>query len=100
MNYFRITVYHKQENISAILDSNGLFEKLWQFSAFLVEKGFDIIEVSKEDKFEDGDLPSLKPDTKHILLRAAQKGEPTIHNNVIKVDNKTYSTIKNIKPGI
>lgn len=93
MNYFRITAYHKQENISAILDSNGLFEKLWQFSAFLVEKGFDIIEVSKEDMFEDGDLPRLKPDTKHILLRAVQKGEPTIHNNVIQVDNKKYNIL-------
>ena len=30
-NYFRITAYHPDKDISAILDSYGKFEKLWQF---------------------------------------------------------------------
>lgn len=38
-NYFRITAYHPDEYISVIMDSNGKFEKLWQFSACLVAKG-------------------------------------------------------------
>ena len=29
-NYFRITAYHPAENICAVFDSNGRFEKLWQ----------------------------------------------------------------------
>ena len=45
-NYFRITAYHPVKNICAIFDSNGRFEKLWQFSAYLVQKGFKIVEVS------------------------------------------------------
>ena len=49
-NYFRITAYHIEQDISAILDSNGRFEKLWQFSSFLVNKGFKIIEVTTSDK--------------------------------------------------
>ncbi len=44
-NYFRITAYHPAENLSAIFDSNGYFEKLWQFSAYLIQKGFKIIEA-------------------------------------------------------
>ena len=42
-NYFRITAYHPAKNICAIFDSNGRFEKLWQFSSYLVQKGFKIV---------------------------------------------------------
>ena len=48
-NYFRITAYHPTENLSVIMDSNGLFEKLWRSS--MVSKGFKIIEVGDEGKF-------------------------------------------------
>ena len=57
-NYFRITAYHPAKNICAIFDSNGRFEKLWQFSAYLVQKGFKIVEVGADDKFLDGNIPS------------------------------------------
>ena len=50
-NYFRITVYHPVHNISAIMDSNGKFEKLWQFSTHLVSKGFKIVSVAGADNF-------------------------------------------------
>ena len=52
-NYFRITAYHPARNICAIFDSNGRFEKLWQFSSYLVQKGFKIVEVGGADKFLD-----------------------------------------------
>ena len=48
-NYFRITAYHPAENVCAIFDSNGRFEKLWQFSSYLIQKGFKIIEVGADD---------------------------------------------------
>lgn len=47
-NYFRITAYHPAEDLSVIADSNGKFEKLWQFSAYIVSKGFKVIAVNKE----------------------------------------------------
>ena len=50
-NYFRITVYHPVEDFSAIIDSYGMFDKLWQFSAYLVEKGFKIIAVGNDEQF-------------------------------------------------
>ena len=49
-NYFRITAYHPAKNICAIFDSNGRFEKLWQFSSCLVQKGFKIVEVGNAEK--------------------------------------------------
>ncbi len=90
-NYFRITAYHPTENISVIMDSNGKFEKLWQFSSFLIQKGFKIIEVGNEEKFLDGDIPKVTPDTEHIFLRACGKGKPQKENDAINVNGKKYT---------
>lgn len=92
-NYFRITAYHPTENLSVIMDSNGLFEKLWQFSSFMVSKGFKIIEVGGEDKFDDGDMPKAEYDNVHVILRACKSGEPEITENRITVEGKSYTTI-------
>ena len=90
-NYFRITAYHPTENLSVIMDSNGMFEKLWQFSSFMVSKGFKIIEVGNEDKFDDGDMPKAEQDTIHVILRACKSGEPEITGNRITVEGKSYT---------
>lgn len=92
-NYFRITAYHPAENISAIFDSNGMFEKLWQFSSFLIQKGFKIIEVGNEEKFDEGDMPKVERDSVHIILRACDKGEPMKNGNSIVVHGKHYEVI-------
>lgn len=42
-NYYRITGYCEQEDFCFILDCYGCFEKLWQFSSFLVQKGLKIM---------------------------------------------------------
>ena len=61
-NYYRITAYHPEKNISVIMDSYGMFEKLWQFSAFLVEK-----------------VSILSPLAKKITLRTEiSKGKPNL----------------------
>ena len=90
-NYYRITAYHAEKNISVIADSNGKFEKLWQFSSFFVCKGFKIISVGKEENFSFGNIPKANPDKNNILLRACGKGKPFIENNVIEIRGKTYS---------
>ena len=92
-NYFRITAYHPTENLSVIMDSNGMFEKLWQFSSFMVSKGFKTIEVGGEDKFDDGDMPKAEYDNVHVILRASKSGEPEITGNRITVEGKSYTTI-------
>ena len=92
-NYFRITVYHPVHNISAIMDSNGKFEKLWQFSAYLVAKGFKIIEIEVKSKFDDGDILKAEYDNVHVILRACKNGKPEITGNRITVESKSYTTI-------
>ena len=91
-NYFRITAYHPTENLSVIMDSNGLFEKLWQFSAYLVAKGFKIVSVAGTDNFSEGNIPMNDVPTDTILLRACALGQPEINGNTITVRNKYYDT--------
>ena len=74
------------------MDSNGLFQKLWQFSSFMVSKGFKIIEVGDEDKFDDGDMPKAEYDNVHVILRACKSGKPEIQGNRITVEGKSYTT--------
>lgn len=97
-NYFRVTAYHTEQDISVILDSNGRFEKLWQFSSFLVNKGFKIIEVTTSDKLVYDPFPSIEKESNKILLRSITKGLPMIQEityqdrpcKAICVGDKTY----------
>ncbi len=98
-NYYRITAYHKEKDISIIMDSYGYFEKKWQFSADLIRRGFDIIEVSDDTQFLDGNIERLKESRPDILiLRATACGRPktTIENvdgrNIkrVEINNKFY----------
>ncbi len=88
--YYRVTAYHRKNNISAVFDSYGKFEKLYEFSAFLVSKGFDIIAVSKYDKFKDGDFPKVSYDENHIYLRAAQRGKAEKVNGKVQIQSLSY----------
>lgn len=90
-NYYRITAYHKEKDISIIMDSYGLFEKKWQFSADLIRRGFNIIEVSDDTQFLDGNISRLTKETDKYVLRACAKGSPIQNNNRIEVDGKYYT---------
>ena len=92
-NYFRITAYNRKEDYSIIIDSYGAFEKLWQFSSCLVEKGFTIIAVSNTNNFNDGDIPKITEQTNKLILRAEQHGQPIKNGNKISVGDKTYTIL-------
>ena len=77
-NYFRVTAHHTEQNISVILDNNGRFEKLWQFSSYLMNKGFKIIEVTTSDKLVYDPFPIIEKESNKTLLRSIAKGLPII----------------------
>lgn len=91
-NYFRITGYYPEQNFCFIIDSNGMFEKLWQFSSFLIQKGIKVLEVSKEEQMLDVNIKKVKYDSNHIFLRANSKGKPEYVEETI--DSITYKAIK------
>ena len=77
-NYFRITAYHNEHNVSAIFDALGRYEKLWQFSAELIQKGFNIIKVNRQESFLVGNIDLIDKESPKILLRAVSDGKPVI----------------------
>ena len=97
MEYYRITAYHSDEDISVILDSNGKFETLWDFSALLVAHGFKVISLSKSNAFAESTFPLIEESGK-LAVRAIAKGLPDIdefvYNNrkcrAITVGDKIY----------
>ena len=74
--YYRITAYHASAGLSIIADSYGKFEKLWQFSAYLIERGFRIIAVDREQFFIDGTMPKVDAPSEKLMIRAVGKDEP------------------------
>ncbi len=91
-NYFRITGYCEQEDFCFIMDCHGYFEKLWQFSSFLVQKGLKVLEVGNDTKFLDGNIPRVPENHDKVILRANAKGKPEYVTQVI--DGITYKAVK------
>lgn len=90
--YFRITAYYLQDDFSFIIDSNGMFEKLWQFSSYLIQKGIKVIEVSKLEDIIDINIEPVEEDKNHLLLRATADGKPEYVEQTI--NGITYKAIK------
>ena len=91
--YYRITAYHPEKDISIIMDSFGLFEKKWQFSADLIKRGFRIIEVSDDTQFLDGNIERLTiPEPEKFVLRAYANGEPEYFEK--NIGGTTYKAVK------
>ncbi len=97
-NHFRVTAYHPTEDITVLIDSYGVYEKLWQLSSMLVMKGFKIIEASDGSKFVDVNIPTVEPNKDKLYLRACMQGKPdkfiqTIDGKrlgVVQVENRMY----------
>ena len=79
--YYRITACNASEELSIIADSYGKFEKLWEFSAYLVERGFRIIAVDREQFFIDGTMPKVDAPNEKLMIRAVGKDEPNTFPN-------------------
>ena len=91
-NYYRITGYCESEDFCFIMDCYGCYEKLWQFSSFLVQKGLKVLEVSNADKFLDGNIPRAPENAQKLLLRSNAKGKPEYMTQTI--DGVTYKAVK------
>ena len=91
-NYYRITAYHPTEDYCFIVDSHGRFEKLWQFSAYLVSKGVKVLEVANSDTFLDGNMNRATEHPEYIYLQSAQWGQPT--QTTITIDGIAYRAVE------
>ena len=103
-NYFRITGYDPNNDYCFILDCNGKFEKKWQFSSILIQKGFKVLEISDDETFLDVNITKIEEDKENVYLRATAKGKPIyteqekdgfIHK-AVQVADKIYIPNRNI----
>ena len=90
-NYIRITGYSKEKDCCFIIDSYGKFEKAWQLSSEIVKADCDIIALSDETKFVDGNIQRIPYNENNLVLRAVAKGQATINERA--VDGATQKTI-------
>ncbi len=103
-NHFRVTAYHPTEDITVLIDSYGIYAKLWQLSSMLVMKGFQILEASDDTKFMDISVPAIEPNEKQLYLRACMVGKPdkfiqTVDGNrlsIVQVENRMYIPDKTV----
>ena len=87
-NYFRITAYNPEHNIGFIADSYGKFEKIWQFSSYLIQHGCKIIEVNNSGNFLNyKNLPLLTEQSDKIIIRAIEEGRTNYLPRVIDGKN-------------
>lgn len=97
-NYFRITGYLPEQNISFVMDSYGAYEKLWQFSSELLRKGCKILFVGNSETFSDGTISKLSAVSKKPALRTIVSGSPAeetytingIDYSAIRIGDKVY----------
>jgi len=69
-NFYRITGYDPKHDFSFVLESRGMFEKKWQFSAFLIQHGLKIIDI--EDLVIIDNMPD---DNEHLYLRKSENSK-------------------------
>ncbi len=69
-------------------DSYGKFEKLWQFSLYLIQHGCKIVEVNNSDNFLNyKNLPLLTEPSDKIIIRAMEEGRTNYVPHVINGNN-------------
>ncbi|MCM1440549.1 MAG: hypothetical protein NC131_15320 [Roseburia sp.] len=91
-NYYRITGYCEKEDFCFIMDCYGMFEKLWQFSSLLLQKGLKVLEVGNDGKFMDGNIDRIDENGEKMFLRATADGKPEYITQT--VDGVSYRAVK------
>ena len=69
-----------------------MYEKLWQFSSLLVQKGLKVLEVGSDAKFLDGNIERIDKNGDKLILRATAEGKPEYISQTI--DGVTYKAVK------
>ncbi len=91
-NYYRVTGYCEQKDFCFILDCYGMYEKLWQFSSMLIQKGLKVLEVGNDTKFMDGNIDRIDENNEKVFLRANAKGKPEYTTQ--SINGITYKAVK------
>ena len=75
-NYYRIKGYDPKHDFTFILDSYGMFEKKWQFSSFLIQRGLKVLDIF--DVMDTTEFPPVPKDKSRLYLRKSNTGKNLI----------------------
>ena len=71
--YFRVKALYPKENMTVVVDSYGKYDEIWQLSAFLIKKGFKILQVWDDGKITDKDIPKVNTvDHNNLIVRSCK----------------------------
>jgi len=72
-NYYRIKGYDPKHDFTFILDSHGMFEKKWQFSSFLIQRGLKVLDIF--NVADTTEFPPVPKNESHLYLRKSIAGK-------------------------
>lgn len=72
-NYYRIKGYDPKHDFTFVLDSYGMFEKKWQFSSFLIQRGLKVLDIF--DVTYTTEFPPVPEDKSYLYLRKSIVGK-------------------------
>ena len=90
--YMRATVYIPAQNKSYIFDANGLFDEVWQFTLFLLNKGCEVIASGDEDTFIDCNCGRDATPNGKLHKVSEQEGRPQQFEER-HTDNRIYNAV-------
>ena len=90
--YIRATVYIPAQNKSYIFDVNGVYDAVWKFTEYLLDKGCQIVAISDEDTFLDCNCGMDAPMDGKMHKISEQEGRPQPFEERYH-DNRIYNAV-------
>lgn len=90
--YMRATVYIPAQNKSYIFDVNGVYDAVWKFTEYLLDKGCEIIAVGDDETFIDCNCGTDTPMDGKMHKISEQEGRPQQFEERYN-DNRIYNAV-------
>lgn len=90
--YMRATVYIPAQNKSYIFDVNGMFDAVWKFTEYLLDKGCEIVAIGDDDTFIDCNCGKDAILSGKVHKVSEQEGRPQQFEER-HTDNRIYNAV-------
>lgn len=90
--YMRATVYIPTQDKSFIFDAYGMFDAVWKFTEYLLDKGCEIIAVGDDETFIDCNCGMDTPLDGKMHIISQQEGKPKQFEERYH-DNRIYNAV-------
>ena len=88
---FRLTAYHKEKDVSIIIDGHDACDDRGMFTRVFQSLGFTALYLDNISRVKHSSFPCDDYYPKKVVLRAIAKGEPHVNRSTISVGDKSYT---------